>query len=86
MVDKGLTVAVSLISAISTASAQIYWRYCGYGPKARGYCGTPLMAGRNTAAAAATNSATAPAIATPVRRPIKEPFKRDQVVGDLRRH
>jgi hypothetical protein len=40
-----LAAVVLLISALSTASAQTYWSYGPYGPKARGYYGTPYDGG-----------------------------------------
>ena len=38
---KLLIAALLLIGAASVASAQTYWTYGDYGPKARGYYGTP---------------------------------------------
>jgi hypothetical protein len=42
---KFLTAALLLIAAVSTASAQTYWSYGNYGPRARGYYGTPYGGG-----------------------------------------
>ena len=39
---KFLLAAVLLIIAVSSASAQTYWYYGDYGPRTRGYYGTPL--------------------------------------------
>ena len=44
------------------------WSYREYGLKARGYYGTPMVAVRNMAVAAATSTAMDPLTATPVRR------------------
>jgi len=38
---KFLLAAVLLIIAVSSASAQTYWYYGDYGPRTRGYYGTP---------------------------------------------
>jgi hypothetical protein len=46
MKRKCLLAAVLLIGAVSTASAQTrYWSFGCYGPKARGYYGTPYGGG-----------------------------------------
>jgi len=42
---KSLFAVLLLIGAASTASAQTYWGYYGYGSKARGYYGTPHNGG-----------------------------------------
>ena len=42
---KRLAAALLLIVTASAASAQSYWTYDGYGPRARGYCGTPYDGG-----------------------------------------
>jgi hypothetical protein len=42
---KSLFVVLLLIAAASAASAQRYWSYGSYGPKPRGYCGTPYGGG-----------------------------------------
>jgi hypothetical protein len=41
MKRKCLVAAVLLISAVTGASAQTYWSYRDYGPRAQGYYGTP---------------------------------------------
>jgi hypothetical protein len=45
MKRKCLLAVILLIGAASSASAQTYWNYYGYGPKARGYYGTPYDGG-----------------------------------------
>ena len=42
---KRLAAALLLIVTASAASAQSYWTYDGYGPRARGYYGTPYDGG-----------------------------------------
>jgi hypothetical protein len=42
---KSLFAVLLLIAGASTASAQTYWGYYGYGPKARGCYGTPYNGG-----------------------------------------
>jgi len=44
MKRKCLLAVMLLIGAASSASAQTYWNYYGYGPKARGHYGTPYGA------------------------------------------
>ena len=41
LTTKSLGAALLLIAAGSTASAQTYWSYGDYGPRAKGYYGTP---------------------------------------------
>ena len=45
MMRKWLLAVILLIGAASSASAQTYWNYYGYGPKARGHYGTPYDGG-----------------------------------------
>jgi hypothetical protein len=45
LTTKSLGAALLLIAAGTTASAQTYWSYGDYGPRAKGYYGTPYDGG-----------------------------------------
>jgi hypothetical protein len=45
LTTKSLVAGLLLIAAGSTASAQTYWSYGDYGPRAKGYYGTPYDGG-----------------------------------------
>ena len=85
---KSLFAVLLLIAGASTASAQTYWGDGGYGPKARGNYGSPYGPGPQYSSGGGDQFGSAPrrptsTTATTAR--INEAFKRDQVVGDLRR-
>jgi len=70
-----LAAVALLIGAVPTASAETYWSYGDYGPRARPLRHAPMAGARNMVAAV-TNSATARATATPASaRPLARALK-----------